>query len=239
MKKRFGLIAAAVFCTAALAAAPAFCEGTETENEILQIGEKTSDADYQVMMTNSTGKNITSAAICVDGGAYSENLIPEGEVFSDQTQAMLVFAPAELKEGQTSAPRYDIELTFDDGLTAGLHTFPFGDADAVTILLDELTGDDLDEGTAEETIEIAYIRFTSKSLGSEQDTQWHEWDVVAPGKAGEAAAAYAAKIAAQQAAAAPAYWSDDTDTSYSYDAPADGGNGAGNTEKCLNGGLLN
>ncbi len=220
----------------------AFAAETETANEpeMLQIGEAAQETDYHVELTNSTGKDITALTISVDGGDMSENLIPADTLLEDGQKAQLHHAPAPLKEGQTSAPRYDIGLVFGDGLEAVIHTFPFGDADAVTLLLDELSGDQLDEGASEETIEIAYIRFVSKSLGTEQDTQWHEWDVVAPGKAGEAAAAYAAKLAAQQAASAPAYWSDDADTAYTYDAPAgDGGNGAGNTEQCLNGGTLN
>ena len=242
MRRSGTMISAAVCAMCIMLAGTAFAAETEAPGtqEILQIGEAAGETDYVVELTNSTGKAIKSMAISVDGGEMTENLMAEDALLEDGQKAQLICTPAPLEEGQTSAPRYDIEIVFSDDLSAVLHTFPFGDADAVTILLDELSGDQLDEGTQEETIEIAYIRFTSKSLGTEQDTQWHEWDVVAPGKAGEAAAAYAAKLAAQQAASAPAYWSDDVDTSYSYAAPTgDGGNGAGNTEQCLNGGTLN
>ena len=241
MNRMGKIFAACVISASMLFAVPAAYgqEETESEQSLLQIGDAKEEGDYLVELTNSTGKTITSVAISVDGEEMSPNMLKEDAVFEDGQKAQLICAPAQLKEGQTTAPRYDIELVFEDGLTAALHTFPFGDADAVTILLDELSGDQLDEGTQQETIEIAYVRFVSKSLGTEQDTQWHEWDVVAPGKAGEAAAAYAAKIAAQSAST-PAYWSDDVDSSYSYDAPSgDGGNGAGNTEQCLNGGMLN
>ncbi len=220
-------------------------------NTALTLGTKAGETDYAVEVTNATGLTITSAAIRVDGNEYGDELLPEGETFDDGEMAMLYCTPKELAPGATSAPRYDIRLIFDDGEVAVIHTLPFGDADSVEILFDdeEMEETETQEGETEEVPDeteaeedplaqtvVAYLKFTSKSLGSEQNTCQHERDTLNP-------------PAVDYSAYTDYSYSDYTDYSYSdysydsssdisYEAPvyADGGNA---DDQCGTDGILN
>ena len=214
------------------------------------LGTKAGETDYEVEVTNSTGETIVSAAIRVDGGEYGEELLPDGELFEDGETAVLYCTPKELEPGATSAPRYDIFLKFEDGEVAVIHTFPFGDADEAEILMDSEEADT--EGETEEIPEeneteeadenaqtiVAYLKFTSKSLGSEQNTCQHERDTLNPPAVDYSA--YTDYSYSDYSYSDYSYsdYSYDSGSDVSYDAPvySDGGD---SDDQCGSDGILN
>ena len=241
----------------------AFTLGTnagETDYEVevtFSLGTKAGETDYEVEVTNSTGETIVSAAIRVDGGEYGEELLPDGELFEDGETAVLYCTPKELEPGATSAPRYDIFLKFEDGEVAVIHTFPFGDADEAEILMDseeaDTEGEEADtEGETEEIPEeneteeadenaqtiVAYLKFTSKSLGSEQNTCQHERDTLNPPAVDYSA--YTDYSYSDYSYSDYSYsdYSYDSGSDVSYDAPvySDGGD---SDDQCGTDGILN
>lgn len=214
------------------------------------LGTNAGETDYEVEVTNSTGETIVSAAIRVDGGEYGEELLPDGELFEDGETAVLYCTPKELEPGATSAPRYDIFLKFEDGEVAVIHTFPFGDADEADILMDSEEADT--EGETEEIPEeneteeadenaqtiVAYLKFTSKSLGSEQNTCQHERDTLNPPAVDYSA--YTDYSYSDYSYSDYSYsdYSYDSGSDVSYDAPvySDGGD---SDDQCGTDGILN
>ena len=134
------------------------------ESEIV-IGEKTADTDFEISVTNETGKDIVGAAIRINYGEFTDNLIKEDEVFADKATAQLVCPEGEMVNYVPAV--YDLELIFDDDTKAVLHTLPIGDADALKILMEE---------------DVAYISFTSLSLNYETDTKRRETEIAEIGE---------------------------------------------------------
>ena len=151
---------------------------TEVSAEPVLIGEKTSDAEYEVTLVNESGKEITEIARRASYEEFSDNLLPENAVLKDSGKGTLWCTPAQIVN--YVPPVYDIRLTFSDDSTAVLHTLPFGDADEITILTDEET-------------QIVYARFFSFSMNSVTDSLQREKNIE---KSGEAVlvADYRAKV---------------------------------------------
>ena len=173
-------IAAAGILTAALAAGtmlqayasqedPVMETESQTAEEIIRIGEKHSDSDYEVRLINESGRAITGIALRASYGEYSDNLLPDNTMLQEHGQGILWCEPAEILN--FVPPVYDIQLTFADEDTSVLHTLPFGDAQELTILTDEESG-------------IVYVRFVSLSLDSETDSLQSEKNIASSGEEG-------------------------------------------------------
>ena len=153
--------------------------------DALVIGEETGGMEYRVALCNETGKEIEAAALRVNYGDFSDNLIPEEETFPDGTRAVLICPQAEMIN--YVPPVYDLLLTFTDQNSAVLHTLPMGDAEEITLLLAERAGTGEAASEAEgskqgEASDVAYIRFTSLSLAYETDTMNRERQIAEDGE---------------------------------------------------------
>ena len=142
---------------------------SQTAEEMIRIGEKRSDSDYEVRLINESGRAITGIALRASYGEYSDNLLPDDTMLQEHEQGILWCEPAEILN--FVPPVYDIQLTFADEGTAVLHTLPFGDAQELTILTDEESG-------------IVYVRFVSLSLDSETDSLQSEKNIARSGEEG-------------------------------------------------------
>ena len=142
---------------------------SQTAEEMIRIGEKHSDSDYEVRLINESGRAITGIALRASYGEYSDNLLPDDTMLQEHEQGILWCEPAEILN--FVPPVYDIQLTFADEGTAVLHTLPFGDAQELTILTDEESG-------------IVYVRFVSLSLDSETDSLQSEKNIARSGEEG-------------------------------------------------------
>jgi len=206
MKKR--MMVSALMAALALTAMTAFAE-----EEGLVIGEKAADTDYEVSLVNETGKDIVGAAIRVNYGDFSENMMKEDDVLADKESAKLICAQGEMVNYVPAV--YDLELTFDDDTKAVLHTLPMGDAEELKILMEE---------------DVAYISFTSLSLNYETDTKRRETEISEIGEK-VLEADYQAKVAgggASGGGSSAGGWSGGGEAA---PAPA--------PEQCLTDGLLN
>ena len=138
-------------------------------------------------------------------------------------------------DAEKEIPKYNIQLTFEDGTTAEIHTFPFGDTEEAEL---HLEGD------------IAYLVFDSISQKKEFNTLETE-KALAP-KPTEAAA----QASESQSTQSYDYNNDydysndydydtdyDYDSDYDYDGSDDGGSDDGGSDDggdgCLDNGLLN
>lgn len=199
-------------------------------------------------LTNSTAKNIIGISVkSSDEAEYPANMLKEADVFEDKESRLLCYTAPKAAEAPTDAkatdkvlePAYDIQLTFEDGTTAVLHSFPFGDVEEGEICMED----------------VAYLKYTSVASKEKVDTKGAEQAVKAQAEA-EAAAKAAAEAqaaaeaaaaeqaaaeaaAAEQAAAEAAAQQTYTEEYYyeepSYDAGYD--NGAAGGDACLDGGL--
>lgn len=208
MKKR-------VLATLIPAAVAAFALTVCAAETPVQLGEKVSDSDYEVTLVNETGKDIKEAALRMNyAEEFSDNLLKEEVVFEDGSEAVWYCTPGEMVNFVPCV--YDLKLTFDDDTEATLHTLPMGDADSITILMED---------------DVAYVSFTSKSLNYETDTKRRETEISEIGEK-VLVADYQAKVAGGGA-------------SYSGGGYSGGGDGGGGGEEapapdqCLTDGLLN
>ena len=140
-------------------------------------------------------------------------------------------------DAEKEIPKYNIQLTFEDGTTAEIHTFPFGDTEEAEL---HLEGD------------IAYLVFDSISQKKEFNTLETEKDL-AP-KPTEAAAQASESQSTQSYDNGSDYdynndydydtdYDYDSDYDYDYDGSDDGGSDDGGSDDggdgCLDNGLLN
>ncbi|MEE3420832.1 MAG: hypothetical protein VZR02_07000 [Lachnospiraceae bacterium] len=144
------------------------------------------DTILTVRLVNATGKNITG--LTVNNGA---NLLAEGDPFAVNEKRVLYYDSAEdIVAAAGNVVVYNMHVTFEDGTSYDLNSFPFGDTDEAEICLSDTA---------------AYIRFTSKSQSQEISTQGTEEAIVAAAAAeAEAAAKAEAEQKAKEAAAASA-----------------------------------
>ena len=192
-KMRISRIVRTVFLAAVLTAAVVFPaaageadHSAETENaSVIPIGEKASDADYEVTLVNESGKEITGVALRVSYEEFSDNLLPEDTVLKDQGKGTLWCTPGEIVN--YVPPVYDIMLTFADDSTAVLHTLPFGDADEITILTEKEEAEEGEEKAseteAEKETETVYARFFSFSMNNVTDSLQREKNIRESGEA--------------------------------------------------------
>ena len=154
----------AVFVLSTVVASGAFAGGVPAQEqtavqtqELKTMGEK-KEGSYEVTLKNSTGKDIRTLAVSVDEGEFGKSLLPATDVWQDQKEMILYVTP-EKKEGEDPAQGdtsvYDIRVSFIDNNVVTIHKFPFGDTDSAEICLDG---------------ETAYLKYTSKSLQTEQNT---------------------------------------------------------------------
>ena len=194
----------------------------EKEPELKTIGKEDKEA-FKVEIKNATGKTIKGIAIKqTDEESYPENMLEDGDVFTDQESRNLYYkAPedttketeentedmaAESEKAQEKGLEqgYDIQLTFEDDSTAELHAFPFEDIEKGEICYED---------------DVAYLTYTSVASKEELNTKEAELAVkVAEQKAAEEAAAQAAaeQKAAEEAAAAAAAQKSRSSSSNSY-----------------------
>lgn len=184
-----------------------FAEATETTTETTEetvaetlnpedlkgLGEKTTEADYQPIVRNSTGKEIKKVEIQINDEEFGENLLEEDDVLAVDEARVLFVTPAPYDpETDTEPPKYNIRLTFADDTDAVIHTFPFGDAELVDFCLDG---------------SVAYLKFRSLSLDEDQDTMRNE----------------RALLPVSTSTSTPSYYTDDSSYSYSYSSGGSGG----------------
>ena len=199
----------------------------EKEPELKTIGKEDKEA-FKVEIKNATGKTIKGIAIKqTDGESYPENMLEDGDVFTDQESRNLYYkapedttketeentedmaAESEKAQEKELEQGYDIQLTFEDDSTAELHAFPFEDIEKGEICYED---------------DVAYLTYTSVASKEELNTKEAELAVkVAEQKAAEEAAAQAAaeqkaaeQKAAEEAAAAAAAQKSRSSSSNSY-----------------------
>ena len=180
----------------------------EKEPELKTIGQEDKEA-FKVEIKNATGKNIKGITIKqTDEESYPENMLEDGDVFTDQESRNLYYkVPEQSTEVSEESAEdtavesegtqekeleqgYDIQLTFEDDSTAELHAFPFEDIEKGEICYED---------------DVAYLTYTSVASKEELNTKDAELAVKAAAeqKAAEEAAAQAAaeQKAAEEAAA--------------------------------------
>ena len=179
----------------------------EKEPELKTIGKEDKEA-FKVEIKNATGKTIKGIAIKqTDEESYPENMLEDGDVFTDQESRNLYYkapedttkeieentedmaAESEKAQEKELEQGYDIHLTFEDDSTAELHAFPFEDIEKGEICYED---------------DVAYLTYTSVASKEELNTKEAELAVkAAEQKAAEEAAAQAAaeQKAAEEAAA--------------------------------------
>ena len=203
----------------------------EKEPELKTIGKEDKEA-FKVEIKNATGKTIKGIAIKqTDEESYPENMLEDGDVFTDQESRNLYYkapedttketeentedmaAESEKAQEKELEQGYDIQLTFEDDSTAELHAFPFEDIEKGEICYED---------------DVAYLTYTSVASKEELNTKEAELAVkVAEQKAAEEAAAQAAaeqkaaeqkaaEEAAEEAAAAAAAQKSRSSSSNSY-----------------------
>ena len=199
----------------------------EKEPELKTIGKEDKEA-FKVEIKNATGKTIKGIAIKqTDEESYSENMLEDGDVFTDQESRNLYYkapedttketeentedmaAESEKAQEKELEQGYDIQLIFEDDSTAELHAFPFEDIENGEICYED---------------DVAYLTYTSVASKEELNTKEAELAVkVAEQKAAEEAAAQAAaeqkaaeQKAAEEAAAAAAAQKSRSSSSNSY-----------------------
>ncbi|MDD7219153.1 MAG: hypothetical protein PUI16_04070 [Clostridia bacterium] len=139
----------------------------EKEEELKTIGEEKADI-FKVKIKNLTGKVITGVSVKNEkDDKYPDNFLKDGDKFEKGEERILWFDPAVKDEKETDKaseqdakqekeiPKYNLQFTFEDETTAEIHTFPFGDTEAVELKL---------EG------ETAYLVFDSISLKESVNT---------------------------------------------------------------------
>ena len=156
---------------------------TEEEKTIGKKPETDKDAEgvFSLKFKNLTGKVITEVTVKNEKDEkYPDNFLEKDDKFAADEERTLWFDPnadtedaaetADDKDteeaSETSEPevqKYDMQITFEDGTTATLHTLPFGDTEEAELHL---------EG------EVAYIVFDSKDLKKSVNTKeteqhWH------------------------------------------------------------------
>ena len=226
MKNKFALLTAMALTGALWAGTAAFAQEEAEAQPQLQLGERVTDADYEIIFINETGKTITDAALRINyAETFGESLMGGDAKWEDQEKAVLYCTPGEMVNYVPAV--YDLQVTFDGGEQAVLHTLPFGDAKEVTILTAEKEDESENEGEDKDGGEdITYVRFTSLSLGYETDNLHKETEIAEIGEA-VLVADYQAKV------------------SYTYSAPSSGGGdggssggGGGEPQQCLDNGIL-
>ena len=199
---------------------------TEEEKTIGKKPETDKDAEgvFSLKFKNLTGKVITEVTVKNEKDEkYPDNFLEKDDKFAADEERTLWFDPnADTEEAsETSEPevqKYDMQITFEDGTTATLHTLPFGDTEEAELHL---------EG------EVAYIVFDSKDLKKSVNTKETE----------QALAPKPTEAPAQQTSSQTEDYSYDysyDDYSYDdYDYDDSGDSDGGSDDGCLDNAILN
>lgn len=146
---------------------------TEEEKTIGKKPETDKDAEgvFSLKFKNLTGKVITEVTVKNEKDEkYPDNFLEKDDKFAADEERTLWFDPnADTEDAAETADdkdteeasepevqKYDMQITFEDGTTATLHTLPFGDTEEAELHL---------EG------EVAYIVFDSKDLKKSVNTK--------------------------------------------------------------------
>lgn len=211
---------------------------TEEEKTIGKKPETDKDAEgvFSLKFKNLTGKVITEVTVKNEKDEkYPDNFLEKDDKFAADEERTLWFDPnadtADDKDteeaSETSEPevqKYDMQITFEDGTTATLHTLPFGDTEEAELHL---------EG------EVAYIVFDSKDLKKSVNTKETE----------QALAPKPTEAPAQQTSSQTEDYSYDDYSydDYNYDDSGDSDGGSddsgdsdgGSDDGCLDNAILN
>lgn len=190
---------------------------------------------------NAKDKDNKDAADDTKDASETEDTKTEDTKEDDATKTDEKADGEDKDDAEKEIPKYNIQLTFEDGTTAEIHTFPFGDTEEAEL---HLEGD------------IAYLVFDSISQKKEFNTLETE-KALAP-KPTEAAAQASETQSTQSYDNSSDYdynndydYSNDYDTDYDYDSDYDydydgsddGGSDDGGSDDggngCLDDGLLN
>lgn len=195
---------------------------SEETKEEKTIGEKPAadkDAEgvFSLKFKNLTGKAITEVSVKNEKDEkYPDNFLEKDDKFAADEERTLWFDPnaskteektetadtakdtAEAKDSDATeeVQKYDMQITFEDGKTATLHTLPFGDTEEAELHL---------EG------EVAYLVFDSKSLKESVNTKDTEQEL----------APKPTEAPAQQDSSQTEDYSYDSSEDYSYDSSDD------------------
>ena len=151
-------------------------EETTEEKTIGTKPEKDTEGVFSLKFKNLTGKAITEVTVKNEKDEkYPDNFLDKDDKFAADEERTLWFDSnvakdeektetadtkdtAETKDsGETEeVQKYDMQITFEDGTTATLHTLPFGDTEEAELHL---------EG------EVAYLVFDSKNLKKSVNTK--------------------------------------------------------------------
>ena len=223
-------------------------EKTEELKTIGEKPEKETEGILDVKLKNLTGKVITGFTIKNEKDEkYPDNFLKEDDKFAADEERELWFdlnkkdetSDAEKTEDakteenaenteEKEIPKYNIQLTFEDGTTSEIHTFPFGDTEEAELHL---------EGS------VAYLVFDSASQKKSINTLENE-KALAP----TPTAAPVAQPATESYDNSYEYnESYDYDNSYDYDdnsydaAGSDdsGSDEGGSADGCLDNAILN
>ena len=182
---------------------------TPTETPLKTIGtESDSDSSFSVRLMNNTGLDITGFAVKkTEDAEYPENMLAQNDIFaadeernlyydsgvvpgSESVQDTTSVAETEGEAGEKALTQgYDIMLTFSDGSTLELNSFPF---------------EDIEEGELCVEDGVAFVKYTSVSTQQEVSTKEAQLAVKSQKEAEAAAAAEEAQRQAEAAAAAEA-----------------------------------
>ena len=197
MKRNVRLIlGAGVLCLCLGMAAPRSAKALILDRkEASAIGEE-GEKNLKIMLVNGTEKDIEELALSVDEGDFSENLLPEGEVFKAGEERAWYVEPAEAKEEKI--PVYDLRLGFGKDKECVLHTLPVGDTEEIVLHLNK---------------DVAYIIFESKDLKKKVSTLEQEKELVKKAEP-------AAPAASSASTGSYSYDSDPQETyTYTYSEP--------------------
>ena len=198
--------------------------------------DKDAEGVFSLKFKNLTGKVITEVTVKNEKDEkYPDNFLEKDDKFAADEERTLWFDPnadtedaaetADDKDteeaSETSEPevqKYDMQITFEDGTTATLHTLPFGDTEEAELHL---------EG------EVAYIVFDSKDLKKSVNTKETE----------QALAPKPTEAPAQQTSSQTEDYSYDYSyDDYSYDDYGyddSGDSDGGSDDGCLDNAILN
>ena len=187
---------------------------TEEEKTIGKKPETDKDAEgvFSLKFKNLTGKVITEVTVKNEKDEkYPDNFLEKDDKFAADEERTLWFDPnADTEEAsEPEVQKYDMQITFEDGTTATLHTLPFGDTEEAELHL---------EG------EVAYIVFDSKDLKKSVNTKETE----------QALAPKPTEAPAQQTSSQTEDYSYDD---YGYDDSGD--SDGGSDDGCLDNAILN
>ncbi|MGL4695858.1 hypothetical protein [Enterococcus larvae] len=139
---------------------------TEKEKKALKvIGTKTGDKnEYEIVVENYTGTTIEKMAVKnITDSDFEGDLLEKTTPFTHKEQGLLYFTPtseettdtSEDPDGWAVTEGYDLSFTVESGQEYVVHSFPFEDAQEVTLFIEKDT---------------AYLEYVSTASGESINT---------------------------------------------------------------------